>query len=47
MLAQQQHVFDSAGFARCHDALLQRVRFRVADEAEIDGKAGGHSRIKR
>src|SRR5258706_15277589 len=42
MLAEQQHVFDSAGFARRHDALLQRVRFRVADEAEIDGKAGGH-----
>ncbi len=42
MLAEEQHVPDATGFARRHDALLQSVRFRVVDEAEVDGEAVGH-----
>src|SRR6266446_3065090 len=39
MLAKQKHIFDRAGLPRGHNALLQRVSFRVADHSQIDGEA--------
>ena len=40
VFANEQHVFDSAGLARCNQALLQRERFSIANEAKIDDEAG-------
>jgi hypothetical protein len=38
MLAQQQNIFDNAGFAGGDDAFLQYVRFGVTDESEVDNE---------
>jgi hypothetical protein len=39
MLAKQQNILDRSGFARGDDALLQRPRFGVADQVQVDNQA--------
>jgi hypothetical protein len=36
MLAEQKDIFDGLGFSRGDDAPLQRVRFRVTDQPQLD-----------